>query len=191
MASAKDALRQQVLAQRRALPPVDRDRLSDAAQQRLAGLPLFQRARTLALYRPLRSEVDTARLATVAWEAGVRVCFPRLEPHARALTFVATTPDSTWARDPLGFEAPAEGEGVPLEELELVVLPGAAFDAHGHRLGLGKGYYDRTLAQRPAGLTTCGLAFAFQLVESVPVEPTDVAVDWVVTDQGAWPCSPG
>ncbi|HDH96432.1 MAG TPA: 5-formyltetrahydrofolate cyclo-ligase [Proteobacteria bacterium] len=81
--------------------------------------------------------------------------------------------------EPRGAELPEVDE----DEIELVVTPGAAFDMLGYRLGYGGGFYDRLFAQIRPDCLKVGIAFSFQLVDSVPHEPTDVPVDIVVTDQ--------
>jgi 5-formyltetrahydrofolate cyclo-ligase len=81
------------------------------------------------------------------------------------------------------LEPAPEREPIALSELQLVMVPGVAFDAEGRRLGRGGGYYDRTFPVGAAGPVLVGLAFAFQLVEAVPAGPLDRRVDAVVTEQ--------
>jgi 5-formyltetrahydrofolate cyclo-ligase len=71
---------------------------------------------------------------------------------------------------------------VALADLDLVFVPGVAFDAHGGRLGRGRGHYDATLAALPAGAARVGLAFDLQIVPEVPQEPHDAPLDAVVTE---------
>ena len=78
---------------------------------------------------------------------------------------------------------------VRLEEIQYVAVPGIAFDRCGGRLGFGKGYYDRFLAQLPATTYTCGLAFCIQMVPCVPWLPHDIRMHGVVTEQGLIPCN--
>jgi 5-formyltetrahydrofolate cyclo-ligase len=73
---------------------------------------------------------------------------------------------------------------VALEDLDLVLVPGLAFDEKGARLGRGGGFYDRLLASKSATTLAMGVAFAFQLESKLPLEPHDVAMDAVLTDAG-------
>ena len=91
---------------------------------------------------------------------------------------------------PWGIEEPgADAPRVAPEAIDLVVVPCLAVDAAGHRLGYGRGYYDRTLAGLGRAVTTA-VAFDFQRIAEVPSEPHDVAVTWVVTDRTTLRASP-
>jgi 5-formyltetrahydrofolate cyclo-ligase len=78
---------------------------------------------------------------------------------------------------------PVTGVPMPLEEIDLVVAPALGFDGQGNRLGRGGSYYDRFFTNEKLKAARCGLAFAEQKIDSVPVTPTDVAVDFLVTDE--------
>jgi 5-formyltetrahydrofolate cyclo-ligase len=181
-AAAKRALRDRILAARRALPAADRARHSQAIAARLAALDAFARARVVALYAPTGAEVDTAPIATLALAAGKRVAYPRIVEGARALVFAACDA-AALVPGVLGTRAPpAELACATVDELDLVVVPGVAFDAEGRRLGRGGGYYDATLALLPRGAARLGVAFEIQVVPAVPEEPHDVRLDGVVTE---------
>ena len=95
---------------------------------------------------------------------------------------------SDWPREKLpvnghGLRQPADGQQNPLDEIDLIVTPGLAFDRLGNRLGRGGGYYDRFLSADGLRAVTCGLAFAEQVVEKLPTGPGDRAVQMIVTDR--------
>ena len=186
----KVELRTRMLALRRALPAGERGARSLAAQQHLLDHALFREARALGLYRPLPSEVATNRLIERAQVEGKRVFLPAIAPGGDVLEWIELTAGTAFARHALGFEAPEEGARAHLRDLDLVVVPGVAFDPSGHRLGLGKGFYDRALAQRGPALRTVGLAFALQVVDAVPAETHDIPVDWLCTEESLRPCCP-
>lgn len=79
----------------------------------------------------------------------------------------------------------ANESAMHLDHIDVVFVPGVGFDRLGHRIGSGRGYYDRFLPRLRAGAVRVGLAFACQLLERLPVEPHDVPLDWVVTEDGA------
>jgi 5-formyltetrahydrofolate cyclo-ligase len=181
-AAAKSALRERILAARRALPAEDRARHSHAIAARLAALDAFARARVVALYAATGAEVDTAPLAALALAAGKRVAYPRIAPGTRALAFAACSP-ADLVPGVLGTRAPPPAlASARVDELDLVVVPGVAFDAEGRRLGRGGGYYDATLALLPRAAARLGVAFEIQVVRAVPEEPHDVRLDGVVTE---------
>ena len=81
------------------------------------------------------------------------------------------------------IEEPADGEPWPADNIDLIVVPGLAFDTSGGRLGKGGGFYDRFLVQPGMHALTCAVAFAEQMIETVPAEPHDRRVDMLVTDE--------
>ena len=150
---------------------------SAAAQERLAKSALVAGARMVALYRALPSECGTASLAAALEAAGKSLCYPVVLPGERALSFRRGV--GVFASGSFGVEEPI-GPPVALQDIDLVVVPGVAFDARGARLGRGKGHYDATLALCRA--LPVGLAFESQLVPEVPVGEHDRRVHAVCTE---------
>ena len=85
--------------------------------------------------------------------------------------------------DEHGLRTPRDGVPLPTNLIDLVVVPGLAFDAHGHRLGRGGGYYDRFLSRLRRSATSIGLAFEVQMIDQIPINHDDVSVKIVVTDR--------
>lgn len=178
----KQRLRETLLAQRMQLAEEERNELGRAAQEALIGSPLFQEADCIALYSPTRGEVETAGLFSVARQARKKVCYPRVEGERMA--FIVVDSLSDLVRGTFGLLEPQEGLSVPVADLELMVVPGVAFDRSGHRLGYGKGFYDRELHAVGFSGVLIGLCYEFQLLGQLPAEPHDVPVDCLVTEQG-------
>jgi 5-formyltetrahydrofolate cyclo-ligase len=152
---------------------------------RLEELSAFVRARTVALFWPMqdRHEIDLRAFGTRLRARGVRVALPRVESVEAAMTFRLVDDTDAMVEDPSGLLEPRpEDPVVQPGELDVIVVPALALDPRGHRIGYGRGYYDRTLPAFAPPATTVGVAFDFQLVAEVPNEPGDVAVGWVVTD---------
>lgn len=175
----KQELRAALGARRRALPEADRRRRSAAAVRHLAGLPELGSPGTVALYAALPDEADPGPVRARLEARGCRIGLPRVRDDG-ALDVVA-------ADGPLepGFRGVLEpgGEPLPLHGIDVVVVPGVAFDRDGGRLGRGGGHYDRLLGALPASATRVGFAFAFQLVDHVPLLDHDQPVDVIVTDE--------
>ncbi len=146
-----------------------------AAQSRLAALPRFDAAPRVALYRAFDGEVSTDQLEVVARAAGRQVVFAR-HIAEQPLEFVDAT---SWRIGEWGLPIP-EGPTVDLGPDDLIVVPGVGFDADGFRLGMGGGYYDRTLAANDA--FPVGLAFECQRVERLPRASWDRPVAALVTE---------
>jgi 5-formyltetrahydrofolate cyclo-ligase len=181
-ASEKQVVREAAFAARSSLTPEERRHASQRIADRVAGLEVFQRARTLALYAPLGAEVDTATLAAAAVLGGRRVAYPRLRPAGLGMAFCACPPEALVMGPLRALEPPAGAVEVAAEELDLVLVPGVAFDAAGRRIGRGRGHYDATLSGLRPGAWRVGLAFEAQLVAAVPEEPHDARLDAVVTE---------
>ena len=177
----KMALRERMLAVRAAIPPAEREAASRSIASHLASLPAWQRARTVALHHALGAEVDTAELARLALAAGKRVAWPRVSSVGPAMEFASCAASDLVSGPARALEPPPSAPPIPLESIDLVVVPGVAFDARGGRLGRGRGHYDATLSLLRPDAVRVGIAFEEQVVEDVPTEPHDAPLDVVVT----------
>ena len=182
-AGAKLELRRRALAARDALPGAERARLSARVCARAAALPELVGAATIMLYASFRSEVETMALFAWALEAGKTVCTPRILAPRLMAAYRVTDPETDLVPGSWGIPEPHEGlEEVPPERMDVVVVPGAAFDLAGRRCGYGGGFYDTYLARTRPGTPWVALAFEAQLVDELLCEPHDLAVSAVVTE---------
>lgn len=156
------------------------------ATQRLMSMPEYAGARRVGCYVSFGREVATEPVIRECWQAGRRVSVPRYDASRNAYDLVAIESATALVPGANGIREPAGGPVTPVSELDLMIVPGLAFDPMGGRVGRGRGYYDRILgggsgaARRPY---TVGVAFDFQVVERVPMEPTDIFMDAVVTEE--------
>lgn len=127
-------------------------------------------------------EKEAARIANKSLPS-LRWVYPRM--HGSALEFVAP---SLWAREErFGIEQPVEGEVVPLNQIQGLLIPGLAFDRQGNRLGRGKGYYDQTLSSFDG--IRVGVAFSWQIAENeIPHETHDIKMNFLVSETGIHKC---
>jgi len=180
--SDKRALRRRILALRDAVDAATQRRWSAAAYERLSALQVYRAARTVHLFVPFGSEVDTRPVLEDLWARQIRAVLPRVAPDRR-LDHLAVTGWDEVEPGAYGIGEPvAACRAVDPAEVELILVPGVAFDRRGGRLGYGGGYYDRFLQACPA--PRVALAFDLQIVDAVPREDHDLLVDAVVTDQG-------
>ncbi|GMQ92977.1 MAG: hypothetical protein BMS9Abin12_0454 [Acidimicrobiia bacterium] len=157
---------------------VVRSRLSERVNRAL--LPWAPLHGTVLSYLAMRDEVDLDRVHGLA---RCRVAITRT-PDSGSLSVHEYRPDGL-ERHPLGFDQPsADSSLVPLDEIDVVLVPGLVFDRRGNRLGRGKGYYDELLARLPAGVIRVGITVDELLVDAVPTEPHDQRVTWVATESG-------
>jgi 5-formyltetrahydrofolate cyclo-ligase len=180
-------------AARAAISPGERVRLGERVEGRLLSLPEVVGARTVLIFYSFGSEVPTAGLAAHLAASGKRVLLPYLHEGTMAAAEFLPGREGSLVRAGYGPKEPAERRAVPPTEVDVVVVPGLAFDRTGHRIGYGGGFYDRYLAAAPPGATRVGIAFHAQVLPSVPHGLEDEPVDIVVTEREviACPARPG
>jgi 5-formyltetrahydrofolate cyclo-ligase len=178
---SKQHLRAAALAKRDALSGEDRAAAAEVIASR--GLPFeIARGTVVAGYAPIRSEIDPIPLMRELAARGARLALPAVMARGKSLAFRAWSPDDRLMLGPLGIlePSPAAAEIVP----DIILVPLAAFDRAGHRIGYGAGHYDYTLAhlRKVKAITTIGVAFAVQEIMAIPTQPHDVALDYVLTE---------
>jgi 5-formyltetrahydrofolate cyclo-ligase len=181
-AARKRELRAQARAAAARLPSETRALRSRRVEALLVELPVLAAAHGVALYSPLRDEVQLPELRRRLEQRGCRLAYPRIEGAALALHWVGQA-DALRAGS-RGVLEPGAGSAVALgDALEAILVPGLLFDRRGRRLGRGGGHYDRLLAFLPGSVAKIGVCLAEQLVDELPAEPHDVPLSWVVTDR--------
>ncbi len=178
---AKAQLREQIRARLKGLSPAARDKGSAELCARLRGQHLWHQAKAVLLFAPLPDEPDVWPLLAETLAANKIVALPSFVSATN--TYVArrvTDPERDLIIGQFGIREVAElSPEMELNQLDLVLAPGVAFDLHGRRLGRGKGFYDRLLAGVRG--TKCGVAFDEQLVDAVPVGPLDIPLNCILT----------
>ena len=178
----KRSIRAQFLAERNALPQDQRVRLSEQIQEKFLGSELFAEARFLALYCAVHNEVSTDMVGSCALAAGKRVAYPRVAGEHLEFVEVASLDDL--APGAFSVPEPASGDRLPLDCLDLVVVPGVVFDRTGHRLGYGRGYYDRALNECRPNCEKVGFAYDFQVVDTLSImQEHDRTLSVLMTEQ--------
>lgn len=178
----KAQLRTEALARRQAVPQADRaDASRAAAQHFLEGVPLHA-GQVVALYWPIRDEIDCKPLLTKLVDSGQPIALPVVLGEDLPLEL------RLWEEGqplyPSGFGTLAPAETAPLAEPDIVVIPLLGFDKTGTRLGYGRGYYDRTLAAIGTKPLLVGYAFADQELDFIPRQSHDLPLDLLVTETG-------
>lgn len=146
----------------------------------------FRKSRTVLFYAPFDGEVDTFEIMKMALHNGKHICLPKvIRPQKCFLPIAITDLDNDLERGSYGILEPrAELKTIcPTENIDSVIVPGVAFDNDNYRLGRGGGYYDRFLSALSDWQWTAGLAFDFQIVDTIPQkEPHDLPVSCVLTN---------
>lgn len=187
----KAAIRKEILEQRKARDPEVRAAQSRDILKALLDHRQFQAAQMILIYLSINGEVDTGGLLNRAFELGKRVCVPVVDRKANELRVSELSgPDFRFRLGSFGIREPAEEDlnEVPLDQIDLVVTPGLAFDRRGGRIGYGKGYYDRLLNRLGSQVPRIALAFEFQILDDVPQSGSDVRVDAIITEKSTMNC---
>lgn len=179
--NAKAGLRQQVRELLNSITPKQRGSASLQICSRLRQQAIWKSAGAILFFAPLPVEPDIRMLLEEALAARKTVTLPRFSLETK--TYLAAriqNPEQDLRFGQLRIREPTDAcAEFPLSRLDLVLVPGMVFDLQGHRLGRGKGYYDRLLTHVSG--VKCGVAFDEQVVDAVPVGPLDVHMDFILT----------
>ena len=176
----KKAVRQTLLHQRQQLLPEAVELWGHRAQSRLLAHEVFRSARTIGLYSPIRKEVATDHLAHAARRHGQTLLYPRV--CGQNLVLVEVVDPAQLRRGSFGVLEPQGDPWTATDRIDLLVVPGVAFDRQGWRLGYGQGYYDRFLGTRHQPAVLVGLCYDFQLLDRLPADVHDIPMDLIVTE---------
>jgi 5-formyltetrahydrofolate cyclo-ligase len=188
---ARQALRRQMRQQRRALTPAQGQQAARQLLRHFASHPAFLHSQHIAFYLPNDGELDLRPLIEQAWAMGKHCYLPVLSPlYHNRLWFAPYRPDSPLIKNRFGILEPNHSwrKMRPVWALDLVLTPLVAFDEMGNRLGMGGGYYDRTLAYLERRLVwkkprLIGAAYDFQCVPALPSASWDVPLHGIVTER--------
>jgi 5-formyltetrahydrofolate cyclo-ligase len=180
----KDEARSCALDARGALSVAERERLAEAVRARALELPELAAAGTVMLFATFRTELDTAPIADWVLRAGKSLCLPRILGPRRMAAYQVTDLAADLAPGKWDIPEPREGlPETPPETIDLVFVPGSAFDEEGHRCGYGGGFYDNYLPLTQPGTPWVALAFEVQVVPGICCEPHDLLVTAIVTER--------
>ncbi len=162
---------------------------SRRVMRRLAAWQPFLRAETVLFYSPLAREVQLSWLWRKAWKAGKTVCFPACAAGG-SLTAYKVASAKEMKKGPYGNlePCPLRLNKISVGRIDVMLIPGLAFDRKGRRLGRGRGYYDRFLSRAASKTLKVGIAFRNQLVKRVPVNRWDIPMDCIAHPDGIVDC---
>ena len=163
----------------------DRVRKSNSICQKVLETEEFKKAKIIACYMSLPTEVDTKLLIEESIKYGKTVVLPKVNGQELEFYIIKDLDNSGFERSAIGVEEPKEfyHEKIDVYLIDLIIVPGICFDKEGNRLGFGKGYYDRTL-KRTNNTYSIGICFREQIVQEkvIPVNSFDKKVDLVISD---------
>ena len=180
----RNQLRQQIRKTRANLTALQQQQAEDSITQQALALIEERNAQHIALYLSFDGEISTDKLIKILWAQGKQVYLPVLHPfNPNHLLFLRYLPDTPMLKNKFGIWEPKLNvqSVLPLEELDILFTPLVAFDKQGNRLGMGGGFYDRTLQHwQKSSFIPVGLAHQCQQVEQLPTEAWDVPLHQIL-----------
>lgn len=176
----KKELRKQIRAAKKAVPFCEKCARSKPIMQQVEELPKFQQANTILLYWSMEDEVQTQEFVN-KWYQHKTLLLPCVDGDDLILRQY-TGPECMQAGEQFGIGEPTGPAFTQLDTIEMIIVPGVAFDHQLNRMGRGRGFYDRLLKSTPNAFKV-GVAFSFQMVDHVPTEEFDVPMNAVITEK--------
>ena len=175
----KAEVRKRMRELKRAVPPEEKLRRSEAILRQLEQLPEWKAARVVLLYWSMADEVQTHAFVN-KWYKDKVLLLPCVDGDDLVLRQY-TGPECLVAGEQFGIGEPTGAVWSDLDAIQLIIVPGVAFDRNGNRMGRGRGFYDRML-KSTMGALKIGIAYDFQMLDAIPVEPHDVKMDRIITE---------
>lgn len=184
--SLKSSIRKHKLAEIDALPIAERRNFGIKIKNRLFSLPEYDSAKTICSYVSFCSEVETYDIIKESIAAGKRVIVPKIDLVHKVLLLSEINSFDELKQGAYGILEPDMIRPANIDEIDLFIVPGIAFDRAGNRLGRGKGYYDKLLSSTSS--VKIGLAYEIQLEKEIPHDNHDIKIDIVLTEKDVYRC---
>ncbi len=181
----KNQLKKSIIEKRNSLTKEDIIEKSNKIHDRLFNLQQYRNAKTIMFFVSFNSEVNTHKMIKDALKNKI-IVVPKVVQHEIEPSIILDF-DSLIQSGRFGILEPIELMKISYKNIDLVLVPGIAFDKNGHRIGYGFGFYDKFLAKVPKAVKI-GLCFDFQVVDEIPREEHDVPVDLIVTEERVIEC---
>lgn len=192
MNNLRTTIRKQIRHKRKSLSARDQTNAAHHIGKQLEHFPPLLTAKHVALYLSTDGELDTRSIIEYCWQTGKNVYLPVLHPFSQGhLLFLNYTPETQMVENKYHISEPklTLPAVIPMAQLDIIFTPLVAFDEHGQRLGMGGGYYDRSLEhwyKTGEGAVPVGLAHDCQQVELLPSEQWDIPLPYVITPHKIW-----
>lgn len=181
----KSEVRKLAINLRNNLSPEQKLKASGLIVESLKKLPIIKGSRTVLSYMPYGNEVDVLSFNQWVLNEGKNLCIPRVTDSINMDAVKVNTIDKGLVSGHFGIPEPVISlPSVNTDEIDVVLVPGLAFDRHGNRLGHGKGYYDRFLGKCGDKVFTIAIAYSFQVFDSIPYAPHDIKIKAIITEEG-------
>jgi len=179
----KSVFRENVKTQRAQVSPEVAQEAAMSLWTQLKQESFFQNSKRVAAFCSIGTEIDTMPLLAGILKSGKKLYLPKTDKTKTLIEFHPVRDLKTLTPGRFDILEPPEGTVLPPEEIDLILVPGLAFDNRGHRLGYGQGFYDRYLKLIKPGCFTLGVAYSFQIIDKTPNIEHDIPVNAVLTEK--------
>lgn len=183
----KKRIRKKMISERKQLSDEKVKDMSETIINKLKKIPVYNMSKTIMVYLSFGNEVDSREIIKDCLENDKRVVLPFCDNTDMSMTPTEIKSlDMDLVEDSIGYVQPSKEslDPVDLSEIDLIIVPGLSFDRKGYRIGFGAGYYDRFLGRVNFEIPTIGLAYDFQIIDSlINMEDYDIPVDYVMTEE--------
>ncbi|MFZ2197977.1 MAG: 5-formyltetrahydrofolate cyclo-ligase, partial [Thermodesulfovibrionales bacterium] len=178
----KAGIRKELLRRRDNIPPEVRRAKNRMVFERMLSLDEFRNTSIIFFFASFRTEVDTAEMIKSSLSSGKRVLLPKVDKDRHELLLYEIRNLGELTPGYMGIpEPPVSEQQMNINDADIVIIPGAGFDASGNRIGYGGGYYDRLLSGLQKDVPVIAPAYDEQVVDSIPSDPHDIKVQMIVT----------
>lgn len=180
----KKEIRKKILEYRETIDPEERSKWDESIFNKLINCDLYKCANTIFAFVSFKTEVDTHKIIKHALDNGKTICVPKINSKQEGVKLYKIDSFDQLKKGYFGILEPSEScPAVNSNDLDLILMPGVAFDRHGGRVGYGAAFYDRFLSNMNRQVDKIALAYHFQVLESVPMSEHDVRIDGIITEQ--------
>jgi 5-formyltetrahydrofolate cyclo-ligase len=180
----KNAIRKKITNQRNRLSPIEAKKLSDKIQTNVLNLTEFKKAKCVLFYHPFKNEVATYKLINYFLKKKLTASLPVITKDGNLKAYRTDLTNLICNKYNILEPDTNKNQEQPVEKIDIILVPGVAFDYQKQRLGYGLGYYDKFLAQKNIAAKKIGLAYNFQLSNKLPSCAHDIKMDIIITEKG-------
>lgn len=185
----KSILRQIMLNKRQSLSEAEIKRISDKIFNLFISLPLVKNSNYIMSYMPINNEVDVLPFNKWVLDSGKVLCLPKVKSLEEMDAIKINNLKNNLSKGSFGIMEPApDNRMADCDKIDLIIVPGLAFDKIGNRIGHGKGYYDRFLSRCSKNTVLLGVAYSFQILDNIPADDFDKRVNAVISENGITIC---
>ncbi|MDR5586229.1 MULTISPECIES: 5-formyltetrahydrofolate cyclo-ligase [Clostridium] len=186
----KKELRKKILKIRKEMDINKKRNFDNIIHNKFLKSKFYSQCRNIFVYISYDSEIDTKTIIRKALEDGKNIYVPRTNYNTKLMEAVKISSLENLIKDKHGILQPTEsGLAVELEEIDLIIMPGVAFDNNGGRMGYGGGFYDRYMSKCSKNIQKISLAYDFQILDNVPMDSHDTRVNSIITENKEIVCN--